>query len=131
VVCGVFPSDKLQKGDPYRLVNAIDYNGHVCGSDKVVKHKPYAYYLLDKSVVCVKSCPTTTDYYSYEKYVCKTGYQPTNKVDAAINTVKNYCMYPLKTKPGMETSCFLFFSFLFFFVFRFPFRSLFSIRCFY
>jgi hypothetical protein len=49
VACGVIEDSHLQKGNPMRLTNAIDYTGHICGYNGDVKNKPYGYYLLDKT----------------------------------------------------------------------------------
>jgi hypothetical protein len=68
VVTGAIEDDNLDKGDPRRLINAIDYDGNICGYDSGVYDKPNAYYMLDGSVVCVKSCPSEADYYAF---VCR------------------------------------------------------------
>ncbi len=47
VACGVIKDEHLQKGNPLRLTNSMDYNGKICGYDSGVKNKEYGYYLPD------------------------------------------------------------------------------------
>jgi hypothetical protein len=49
VGCGIIQDDRLQEGNPKRLLNPIDYNGRVCGSSSGVEAKGAGYYLLDGS----------------------------------------------------------------------------------
>jgi hypothetical protein len=49
VCLGWFKDDRINGGNPYRLINAMDYNGAICGYDSSVKDKPVAYYMLDGS----------------------------------------------------------------------------------
>lgn len=49
VAVGVIEDEHLQKGNPARLTNAIDYNGRVCGVDPGVKKLPFGYYLPDRT----------------------------------------------------------------------------------
>ena len=47
----------LQKGNPYKLINGIDYKDRVCGIDSDVKDRLKLYYLPTGSGVCIKKCP--------------------------------------------------------------------------
>lgn len=47
VSLGAIEDDNLRAGNPYRLTNAMDYNGNICGYDSSVKNKKYGYYLPD------------------------------------------------------------------------------------
>mmetsp|Transcript_33694 Transcript_33694/g.42428 ORF Transcript_33694/g.42428 Transcript_33694/m.42428 type:complete len:669 (+) Transcript_33694:184-2190(+) len=72
VVCGVIPSTQLDAGNPWRLINGIDYEGQICGVDSAVKDKSKIFYLPDFASssaigICVESCPTSTD---YEQFIC-------------------------------------------------------------
>ena len=106
IVVGVIKSPTLQKGNPYRLLNAIDYNGRICGYDGNVTATPYGYYLPDKTAVCVSSCPSAADYNSF---VCKYDLQA--EVDNDRTSLKGYhfvsqsqCMYKIKSKIGKKAS---------------------------
>ena len=101
IVCGVIHDDRLQEGNPYRLTNAIDYDGNICGIDSGVKNKDYAYYMPDTSVVCVDDCPTQNN---YQKFICRYDLQeaadedtPQAQVDAWENVNNGKCMYEIKT----------------------------------
>ena len=61
-------SSKLNKGNPWRLVNGIDYKGQICGISKDVKGKENLYYLPTGDGVCVKKCPRSTN---LEKFICR------------------------------------------------------------
>ena len=102
IVTGVISSPNLHKGDPYRLLNAIDYNGKICGYEGNVTVTPYGYYLPDKTAVCVASCPTVA---SYTSFICRYNVQA--EVDAdhtgarGIYYFSQYdCMYKIKSKVG-------------------------------
>lgn len=84
VACGVIQSNDLKAGNPYRLINAIDYRGRICGVSDGVKNKDIGYYFADTSVVCVSSCPSEDNYYSF---ICRTDAQET---DANSNVVNGY-----------------------------------------
>jgi len=47
----------LKKGNPYKLVNGIDYRDRVCGIHADVKDRAKMYYLPTGSGVCIKKCP--------------------------------------------------------------------------
>jgi len=70
----------LPKGNPYRLTNGVDYNGHLCGFSEPVANKPYIYYLMSGEGVCVESCPSSTD---YESFICTYEYQESTMDPAA------------------------------------------------
>ena len=65
---GWIDSEEIPRGNPYRLINAIDWNGQLCGFGADVKGKNYAYYMASGEAVCVKKCPSKTD---YNAFVCK------------------------------------------------------------
>eukprot|EP00639_Heterosigma_akashiwo_P027300 CAMPEP_0194692160 /NCGR_PEP_ID=MMETSP0295-20121207/19546_1 /TAXON_ID=39354 /ORGANISM="Heterosigma akashiwo, Strain CCMP2393" /LENGTH=648 /DNA_ID=CAMNT_0039582349 /DNA_START=278 /DNA_END=2224 /DNA_ORIENTATION=- len=74
IACGVIPNDNLEPGNPQRLINGIDYNGHICGVDSAVSDKSKIYYLPSVSTnsygaigVCVDSCPSERD---LTQFVC-------------------------------------------------------------
>lgn len=90
VACGIIEDERLPKGDPARLLNSIDYLGRVCGSDTAVKSKPYGYYMLDKTVVCVSQCPTET---AISNYICQDGITGTY-----ARVLSNQCMYEVSCK---------------------------------
>lgn len=48
-VTGVIQYSQLKTGNPNRLIHATDYQGHICGVDSPVQHKPYAYYMIDRT----------------------------------------------------------------------------------
>ena len=49
IVTGQIKNSYLTAGDPRRLINAVDYNGHICGVGSGVGGKPNGYYMLDGS----------------------------------------------------------------------------------
>ena len=97
VVLGVpgFESDVLPPGDPYRLINGMDYLGQICGvpdSSRTrvdnetglykkfdVSSKSKAYYLPSGVAVCVSSCPSVDD---YDRYICN--YDMTEVLDGYV-----------------------------------------------
>jgi nitrogen fixation-related uncharacterized protein len=99
IVCGLIKDDHLPKGDPNRLTNSIDFEGSLCGYDSGVKSKPFAYYMLDTSVVCVHMCPKKNN---YENFICRYDFQ-----DAADNSTlvawqyvnEAKCMYEVTSSP--------------------------------
>lgn len=97
IVTGVIEDDHLQKGDPARLTNAIDYDGNICGNQANVKSKPFAYYLPDTSVVCVSSCPGANN---YNEFICQYDVQAAadaSVIDAWTYVSEYKCMYEIKT----------------------------------
>lgn len=102
IVVGVIKNPTLQKGNPYRLMNPIDYTGTICGHEGNVTSSPYGYYLLDKTAVCVSSCPSAADYSSF---ICRYDVQATVDDDSTSLRGLYYvsqgeCMYKIKTKVG-------------------------------
>ena len=74
-VTGYIDSEYLEKGDPNRLLNGMDYHGNICGVTKNINPNkksdvdlPKAYYLPSGSAVCIESCPQESD---IEKFYCK------------------------------------------------------------
>jgi hypothetical protein len=103
IVTGAIQNPTLTAGNPYRLLHAVDYTNHICGFDNGVTSTPYGYYLSDSSVVCVSSCPTTTNYTSF---VCRYDLQG----DVDKDWTKGYyyfqqslCMFKVKTKIGKKS----------------------------
>jgi len=97
VVTGIIEDDHLNQGNPARLTNAIDYKGRICGDDDDVASRPNAYYLVTGAVVCVKSCPKSTD---FESFYCMDGKQAAadaNLTDAWTSVSKGECMWRQKT----------------------------------
>jgi hypothetical protein len=55
----VIGSTSVRNGDPFRLVDPIDYQGRICGYDDSVKNEPYFYTVMTFGAgVCVEACPT-------------------------------------------------------------------------
>lgn len=99
IVTGVFPNDNLQKGNPNRLINAIDINGDICGVSKEVDTLPYGYYLPNFQVVCVSHCPKNNN---FEEFICR--YEDQDDADDDVATgyqlvADRQCMYQVKTLP--------------------------------
>ena len=104
IVTGAIPSGTLAMGNPYRLIGVIDYSNHVCGFDPGVLDKPNGYYLPDKTAVCVKSCPSTTDYASF---ICQYDVQPYVDADPfgvlGLYYLAQYkCFYKIKTNTVLK-----------------------------
>ena len=102
IVTGAIPNSTLSAGNPYRLLNSVDYTNHICGFHDSVKSLPYGYFLPDKTVVCVSSCPSIL---SYSSYICQ--YDIQNSVNTDTTNVKGLyyfaqekCMFQIKTKVG-------------------------------
>ena len=74
--------DEETKGNPYRLINGMDYKGQICGINKDVKSKPKLYYLQSGQGVCVKKCPKSTD---VESFICT--YNAQDDLDAITDDV--------------------------------------------
>ena len=96
VACGIIEDPNLPAGNPARLINSIDYDGRICGYDTAVKNLPYGYYMLDKSVVCVATCPGADD---INAYICQDSIDVpnTSASDLYELTTKFKCMYEVKT----------------------------------
>jgi len=90
VVTGFVKDKNLPTGNPRRLINSIDYDGRICGYDEAVKDKPLGYYMLDKSVVCVKECPKVSD---INMYICHDG-----SIGSYNTVASNECMYYVESK---------------------------------
>lgn len=98
ISCGVITSTTLPMGNPNRLLYATDYNGRICGVGSNSANK-YAYYLLDKTVVCVNKCPSEL---SLTTFYCKSEYQSIVDADStgaigAFNTYAYNCMFSIPT----------------------------------
>lgn len=80
---GIIESEHIQKGDPRRLVNGMDYHGNLCGvtnyaipSGEDTIDLPKAYPMPSGFSVCIKSCPTKTN---YDLYTCE--YEVQHEID--------------------------------------------------
>ena len=98
IVVGAIQDENLQPGNPYRLVNAIDSSGRICGIDPSVADKPYGYYLLDTSAVCISKCPTTTDYTVFHCKDTAVTYAAVSQANGFTAVNAMMCMYQIKTK---------------------------------
>lgn len=85
VVTGFVKDKNLPAGNPRRLINSIDYDGRICGYDTAVADKPLGYYMLDKSIVCIKECPATSN---TALYYCQD-----NVTGSYAAVAENKCMY--------------------------------------
>ena len=99
IVTGCIKSPTLPIGNPYRLLNSVDYTNRICGFNDGLTTLPYGYYLPDQTSVCVASCPAATD---YTKFVCK--YDLQSKVDGDKTKLlgfyylaRSQCMYFVKS----------------------------------
>lgn len=77
--CGIYKSKEIPVGKPERLTSPTDYRGQSCGHSTNVANKPYGYFMIDGTVVCVNSCPSET---KYSNVICKYEYQ----AEAAISS---------------------------------------------
>lgn len=90
VVTGLAESDDLPKGNPYRLINGLDYDGNICGITDVtygagdykykIQSRSKAFYLPSGAAVCVSSCPSQDD---YESFICE--YNKQAKIDELMD----------------------------------------------
>lgn len=119
VVTGLAESDDLPKGNPYRLINGLDFDGNICGiTDRSygsgdykynIESRSKAYYLPSGAAVCVSSCPSQDN---YAEFICEYNKQAKidelmdsdDEVDQAQATVKAWeyvsdyvCMPKIKT----------------------------------
>ena len=99
VALGWIPDERLPAGDPNRLLSPMDYNGRICGIDSAVSSKPYAYYLLDETSVCVSDCPTTTN---VNLFHCKDDQDTADPAVGHSRVTENNCMYYVKTKEVLK-----------------------------
>lgn len=124
IVTGLIKSSTLNKGNPIRfnillhylhyllflilsllflflisnrLTNEIDYDGRICGYDHGVKDRPNGYYLSTGAVVCVKNCPSKTDYYNFVCFDKDQATADASYVDGWNLVAKGRCMYDIKT----------------------------------
>lgn len=98
-VIGIINIPQIPKGDPYRLVFPMDYNGRLCGFDSSMSAKPYGYYLPDKTLVCTDSCPTSI---SLKNFNCKDGYQEIANASPLLGlayTSTDDCFFFIPTNP--------------------------------
>jgi len=100
VACGVVKDVNLPAGNPRRLMNAVDYQGRVCGYDGL-KSKPLGYYLMDQTAVCVSSCPEKTNLL---KFICQ--YDIQHLADQSVVVGDGYvaskkCMYEIQSTTAL------------------------------
>jgi hypothetical protein len=101
---GIIKYEYVTPGNPMRLIHPVDYEGRICGVDKGVQNKPLGYFLPTTAVVCVESCPRTTN---FNIFYCKdneTEYLDTLN-NPVIETAKSWefvstgnCMYSVETE---------------------------------
>lgn len=73
---GFIQSDHLKAGQPYVLINGMDYLGNICGvtnftnppNNENILDKPKAYILPSGLNICIQSCPEEFD---MSKFYCK------------------------------------------------------------
>lgn len=100
VALGWIANDNLPAGNPNRLLSPMDYQGRICGINDAVSSKPYAYYMLDGSAVCIKECPTTTD---VQAFICKDGMTELSSLTDFYSAVNaRNCMYQVKTSETLK-----------------------------
>mmetsp|Transcript_3507 Transcript_3507/g.12781 ORF Transcript_3507/g.12781 Transcript_3507/m.12781 type:complete len:678 (-) Transcript_3507:65-2098(-) len=92
---GFIESDKIHKGNPYRLINGIDYKGNVCGISKDVKNTDKLYYLPDGRGVCIKKCPKKSD---LEQFYCT--YNVQKEIDAETRDLERIALGYSEVKKG-------------------------------
>lgn len=102
VVTGVIESENLSKGRPELLINSMDYNARICGVDSGVTDKPYGYYMMDGSVVCVEECPgeysnLPSKFYCMDDDATEKPIVPTSQDNAYKLTFEYKCMFPVTT----------------------------------
>jgi hypothetical protein len=95
VATGAIADDNLSAGEPARLLNAIDVEGRICGHSKGVEDKPNAYYMLNKGVICIKTCPSEIN---TKKFICVDGVTYSSVKNGYQNVLKYQCMYEMETK---------------------------------
>jgi len=101
---GLIESDDLRAGNPARLLNPIDTFGRLCGYDSSVKNRPKGYFMMTGAIVCVESCPSTTD---FDQFVCVDNSAPevyrTSNVANGWSGVKNFeCLYEVDSYSVMN-----------------------------
>lgn len=82
----------------------MDYYGRLCGYHDDVKDKSRGYYMPSGTVVCVKKCPTETD---YSKFICYDEFQEASDNDLTVawtNVANKVCMFEATTSTGISTS---------------------------
>jgi len=83
IVCGVVESDDLPAGNPAKLTHMMDYDANICSVNTEVADKPYAYFLPTGQVICVKECPSETD---YTKFICQ--YEVQDEIDSTAEAAE-------------------------------------------
>ena len=102
IACGVVKDANLPPGNPLRLTSSVDYTNRVCGYDPGVKSKPYGYYLMDQTSVCVSSCPTSDNFF---KFICHYDVQRTANTNYTLGLqylLQQKCMVQVATNLGMR-----------------------------
>ena len=94
VVTGVIKDDNLSAGKPELLLNAMNYNGKICGVDAGLEELSNGYYMMDGSVVCVASCPSAFD---KTAFICRDGTTPEDDRTGYAKVYAFECMYEMET----------------------------------
>lgn len=97
VSLGAIQDSNLKAGNPYRLTNAIDYEGNICGYTSGYRKKKYGYYLPDTTAVCVSKCPGSDD---YTKFYCRYNVQSAADNSTSVGyqyVLDKQCMYYIKS----------------------------------
>mmetsp|Transcript_17234 Transcript_17234/g.36441 ORF Transcript_17234/g.36441 Transcript_17234/m.36441 type:complete len:724 (+) Transcript_17234:658-2829(+) len=84
---GIIKSDIINKGDPNRLINGMDYHGNLCGVTNYITpdgvdtiNLPKAYPMPSGFFVCVDSCPAES---SYDAFICE--YEIQHEITKTVN----------------------------------------------
>ena len=93
VVTGVIKDDNLSAGKPELLLNAMDYDGKICGVDAGLEDLSNGYYMMDGSVVCVATCPSK---FEKSEFICRSG-TPANDAEGSNKVYTYECMYEMET----------------------------------
>jgi choline transporter-like protein 2/4/5 len=72
VAMTIIGAEAIRDGNPYILINGIDYKGRVCGVTDSVKDKPVYYPINTFGLgVCLEGCPQATQNITdFSKYIC-------------------------------------------------------------
>ena len=94
IAIGWIKYDQLPSGKLERLIAPMDYQGNLCGHDDGVRNLEYGYYLLSGNLVCVESCPSSTD---YDTFICEYDQATASPTTGWQNVELRTCLYQIKT----------------------------------
>eukprot|EP00640_Fibrocapsa_japonica_P000767 CAMPEP_0113938732 /NCGR_PEP_ID=MMETSP1339-20121228/5151_1 /TAXON_ID=94617 /ORGANISM="Fibrocapsa japonica" /LENGTH=593 /DNA_ID=CAMNT_0000941985 /DNA_START=62 /DNA_END=1843 /DNA_ORIENTATION=+ /assembly_acc=CAM_ASM_000762 len=94
-VTGAIESDDLSKGNPWRLINGVDYQGQICGVDSDVNDLEEVYYMPSGAGVCISTCPSSTE---YTNFFCEYDTEYSNIADAFLKVSEGKCMFAVKSQ---------------------------------